>query len=237
MRLTAAGQVLFEDTHRAFDEFDAVIDRVRTVNQRPAGNLRINLSRLAAEICILPRLAGFVREYPEIMLELSTDDRLADIVAGGFDAGIRMSETLELDMIARPIGPPLQRTMLASPAYLERKGAPEHPCDLDRHHVIRYRFPGSQRLAPLELRIDDQIHRLDPQARLVLDDNTHIASAVREGLGLAQRFRATEESAIKAGELIAVLFQFEPEPVQFNIYYPSRNQPAKLQAFIEWFVG
>lgn len=236
VRLTEAGQLLLADTERPFEELAAAIDHARTIDQRPAGVLRINLSRLAAEVCILPRLGGFVRRYPEITLELSTDDRLTNIVASGFDAGIRMSGTLERDMIARRIGPPLRRAMLAAPSYLDRRGVPLHLRELDEHEVIRYRFPESQRLEPLAFRIGDQIHRLDPTPRLVLDDNGHIALAVREGLGLAQRYRVTEEAAIKSGEVIEVLSEFEPEPFQFHLYYPSRNQPPKLQVFIRWFV-
>jgi DNA-binding transcriptional LysR family regulator len=236
VRLTEAGQLLLAGTERPFEELAAAVDHARTINRRPAGVLRITLSRLAAEVCILPRLGGFVRHYPEITLELSTDDRLTNIVAGGFDAGIRMSETLERDMIARRIGPPLRRAMLAAPSYLDRCGFPRHPGELNDHQVIRYRFPGSQRLEPLVFRIGDQIHRLDPPPRLVLDDNRHIALAVREGLGIAQRYRVTEEAAIESGDVIEVLSEFEPQPSQFHLYYPSRNQPPKLQAFIRWFV-
>ena len=111
------------------------------------------------------------------------------------------------------------------------------PAELDRHAVIRFRFPESRRLKSLDFRIGGQVLQLDPPACLVLDDNAHIAQAVREGLGIAQRFRVTEEAAIAAGEVVEVLEAFEPEPLQFHLYYPSRRQPAKLQAFIDWFAG
>ncbi len=235
VRLTAAGQELLNGTVTTFDELARAIDNARMTSQQPAGQLRISLSRLAAEVCVLPRLAGFADRYPDITLELSTDDRLTDIVAEGFDAGIRMTETLEQDMIAKPIGPPLRRSILASSSYLQRHGEPAHPSDLRNHKVIRYRFPGSQRLEPLTFCIADQIHRLDPPPCMVLDDNTHIRQAVREGIGLAQRYRVTEEAGIVAGDLIEVLMEFEPPAYQFKFYYPSRNQPAKLKAFIDWF--
>lgn len=124
VRLTEAGRLLLENTDRAFADIADALDRVRMVGKRPAGNLRINLSRLAAQVCILPRLAAFVRHYPDIKIELATDDRLSDIVAGGFDAGIRFQDTLEMDMIARSIGPPLRRSVLASRSYLEASGTP-----------------------------------------------------------------------------------------------------------------
>ncbi|WP_084652790.1 LysR substrate-binding domain-containing protein [Mesorhizobium sp. WSM1293] len=237
VRLTEAGRLLLENTDRAFADIADALDRVRMVGKRPAGNLRINLSRLAAQVCILPRLAAFVRHYPDIKIELATDDRLSDIVAGGFDAGIRFQDTLEMDMIARSIGPPLRRSVLASRSYLEASGTPRHPNDLPGHDVIRYRFPGSQRLEPLTFNVNDQVVRLDPPPRLVFDDNHHFDFAVRSGLGIAQLYRATEIPAIEAGELVELLTEFEPGPVQFKLYYPTRNQPPKLRAFIEWFCG
>lgn len=237
VRLTEAGQLLLRDTDRAFGDIADALDRAKAVGKRPAGNLRINLSRLAAQVCILPRLADFVRHYPDITLELATDDRLADIVAGGFDAGIRFPDVLELDMIARPIGPALRRSMLAAPSYLESAGVPRHPVDLMAHRIIRYRLPGSQRLEPLTFNVEGEVLRLEPPPRLVLDDNDHISLAVREGLGIAQRYTATEMPAIGSGHVVELLTRFEPAPNRFHLYYPSRGQPPKLQAFIEWFCG
>lgn len=233
--LTEFGRRLLDDTANAFDDLSGALERARTADGEPAGTIRINLSRLAAEICVMPRLAGFVRAYPKIVVELTTDDRLTDIVAGGYDAGIRMTESLDMDMIARTVGPPLRRSVLASPDYLERHGIPTEPQSLGDHQVIRYRFPASQRLQPLSFRIDDQLISLDPPPRLVLDDNTHISAAVREGIGLAQRFRITEQDAIRRGELVEILAEFEPQPLQFHLYYSSRSQPPKMRAFIDWF--
>ncbi|TCP64301.1 LysR substrate-binding domain-containing protein [Sphingomonas sp. PP-CE-1G-424] len=235
VRLTEAGRLLLQNTDRAFSDIENAFDRVRTVEERPAGNLRINLSRLAAQVCILPRMAAFVGHYPDIAVELTTDDRLTDIVAGGFDAGIRFADTLEMDMIARAIGPVLRRSVLASPSYLEAAGIPQHPVDLGNHQLIRYRLPGSQRLVPLTFNIHGQVFCLDPPPRLVFDDNHYFDFAVRAGLGIAQLFRQTEISAIANGELIELLEEFEPRAVQFQLYYPTRAHSPKLQAFIEWF--
>lgn len=235
VRLTEAGQTLLEDTERAFTELGDALDRVRAIGRAPAGELRINLSRLAAQACILPRLADFIRHYPDIALELATDDRLSDIVAGGFHAGIRMSDSLEMDMISRPVGPPLHARVLASAKYLEQMGVPQHPGDLAGHRLIRYRFPGSQRLKPLVFNVDGRLQEMSVQAAMVFNDNDHIAYAVREGLGIAQGFWPDEDEAIERGELVEVLSAFAPPPSQFHLYYPSREQPPKLKAFIDWF--
>lgn len=235
VRLTEAGKLLLEDSERAFDDLADALDRARATGKGPAGELRINLSALAAELCILPRLAGFVQRYPDIALELATDDRLSDIVKGGWHAGIRMSGEVDLDMISRPIGPSLRRTVMASPAYLEKSGVPQHPADLSQHRVIRYRFPGSQRLEPLRFSVEGQMLEMNPTPALVLNDNVQIGFAVRAGLGLAQRFHATAEHEVATGETVEILVPFEPPRRQFHLYYPSRGQPPKLQAFIDWF--
>lgn len=234
VRLTEAGRLLLEDSERAFSDLGDALDRVRALDRRPAGELRINISALAAHICILPQLEGFVRRYPEIALELVTDDRLSDIVAGGWHAGIRMSDELELDMISRPIGPRLRRTMMASPAYLEQAGVPKSPADLEGHRIIRYRFPGSQRLEPLRFLVEGRMLEMNPAPAMVLNDNEQIGFAVRAGLGLAQRFHATADGEAP-GATAEVLVAFEPPRRQFHLYYPSRGQPPKLQAFIDWF--
>jgi len=236
VRLTERGRLLLDAVEAPMGLLAGAIETIRQADGEPSGHLRITLSRLAAEICVLPRLADFVRRYPAIRLELSTDDRLTDIVSNGFDAGIRFRGALELDMISVPLGPPLRRSMLASPDYLARAGEPRSLEDLSRHAVIRYRFPGSGRLEPLSFRRGDEAIHLDPPAALILDDNSHFAVASRAGLGLAQRFRATEEAAITSGVLVSVLDAYEPEPQKFHIYFPSRDlQPAKLRAFVDWF--
>jgi DNA-binding transcriptional LysR family regulator len=235
VRLTEAGQMLLDGTERPFSDLGDALDHVRTAGKEPAGDLRINLSHLAAQVCILPRLAGFVRRYPDITLELISDDRLADIVAGGYHAGIRVFDSLEMDMIAKPIGPPMRRTVMASSAYLEEMGTPRHPGDLIAHRVIRYRFPGSQRLQPLIFNMNGRALQVSPAPSMVLNDNDHIVLAVREGLGLAQRFHAAGSSGVAAGPVVELLTDFEPPVSQFHLYYPSRGQPPKLQAFIDWF--
>lgn len=235
VRLTEAGKLLLEDSDQAFGDLADALDRARSVDKRPAGELRINTSALAAQLCILPRLVGFVRHYPDIALELVVDDRLSDIVRGGWHAGIRMSDDLDMDMISRPIGPGLRRAVMASPDYLERMGVPQHPADLAGHRIIRYRFPGSQRLEPLRFLVDGRMLEMNPAPALVLNDNDHIGLAVRSGLGLSQRFHATAEHEVSTGETVEVLVPFEPPGRQFHLYYASRGQPPKLKAFIDWF--
>ena len=144
VRLTEHGRQLLATIERPIDVLSTAVEAIKEADGEPSGHLRITLSRLAAEVCILPTLPDFVRRYPAIRLELSTDDRLTDIVSNGFDAGIRFRETLELDMISVPVGPPLRRSMLANPDYLLRAGVPRTLDELNRHAIIRSRESGSE---------------------------------------------------------------------------------------------
>ena len=236
LRLTEAGSRLLAEIDAPLGRLSNAIESLRDSEGQPEGPLRISLSHLASEICVMPQLAQFIQAHPAIQLELSTDNRLTDIVKGGFDAGIRMRESLEGDMISLPIGPPLRRVLLASPEYIARYGKPATPADLQGHRVQRFRFPGSQRLEPLRFREGDQRLEIDPPAAVSLDDIRSIGLVLRSGQIMAQAFRVIEQKAIDDGSLIELLQEYEPDPLQFHIYYPSRIlQSARLKAFLEWF--
>ena len=236
MRLTEAGAQLLADIDAPLAQLGEAMQGVRSRGAQVEGPLRIWASRLAAEICIRPHLPGFLDTYPAVRLELICDDRLTDIIKGGYDAGIHMRETPEGDMISLPIGPPLRRCMLASPAYLARHGTPQQPEDLMSHRLSRYRFPGSQRPEPLCFQRGETRLELDPPPAVILDDLPLIGTMLRAGQVMAQAFHAVEAGAIRDGTLIEVLTGFEPPPLQFHIYYPSRAlHTARLRAFLDWF--
>lgn len=236
MRLTEAGAQLLADIDVPLAQLGEAMQGVRSQGTQIEGPLRISLSRLAAEVCIKPHLPGFMDAFPGIRLELACDDRLTDIVKGGYDAGIRMRESLDGDMISLPIGPPLRRSVLASPAYIARHGTPRQPEDLMSHRLSRYRFIGSQRLQPLTFKRGEELLELDPPPAVVLDDAAMIGALLRAGTTISQAFHAVEAGAIEDGTLIEVLTGFEPPPMQFHIYYPSRVlQTGRLRAFLDWF--
>lgn len=236
MRLTEAGAQLLADIDAPLAQLGEAMQGVRSQGAQIEGPLRISLSRLAAETCIRPHLPGFVEAYPAIRLELACDDRPTDIVKGGYDAAIRMRASLEGDMISLPIGPPLRRSVVASPAYLARHGSPNQPEDLMGHRLSRYRLLGSQRVQPLSFQRGETRLELDPPPAMVLDDLSMIGTVLRSGQVMAQIFHAVEAAAIRTGTLIEVLTEFEPPPMQFHIYYPSRVlQTGRLRAFLDWF--
>lgn len=232
---TEEGRRLLETLAPALSDIDTVISTLAEHGGRPAGTLRVTLPRLAAEDLLMPRLSEFLGLYPDISLEISTDDRFEDIVARGFDAGLRLGENLEADMIAVRASGPWRGAIVASPAYFEKYSIPQHPRDLMQHRCIRRRF-SSGLIYRWELERAGKPLVVDVQGPLILSDQSLIRRAAIDGAGLAFVFEQRIEEDIKAGRLIHVLQDWCAPFDGFYIYYPSRRQmrPA-LRAFVDFF--
>ncbi|OAE43409.1 LysR family transcriptional regulator [Agrobacterium tumefaciens] len=232
---TEEGKRLLETLGPALADIDAVIDTLAEQGGRPAGPLRITLPRLAAEDLIVPRLGEFLRLYPEISLEISTDDRFEDIVAKGFDAGLRLGEHLDADMIAVKASGEWRGAIVGSPSYFADNPPPHDPRDLIRHRCIRRRF-ASGLIYRWELEKDGKPLVVDVQGPLTLSDQSLIRRAAIDGAGLAFVFEQRVEDDIRQGRLIRVLDEWCAPFDGFYIYYPSRRQmrPA-LRAFVDFF--
>ncbi len=232
---TEEGKRLLETLGPALADIDAVIDTLAEQGGRPAGPLRITLPRLAAEDLIVPRLGEFLRLYPEISLEISTDDRFEDIVAKGFDAGLRLGEHLDADMIAVKASGEWRGAIVGSPSYFADNPPPHDPRDLIRHRCIRRRF-ASGLIYRWELEKDGKPLVVDVQGPLILSDQSLIRRAAIDGAGLAFVFEQRVEDDIRQGRLIRVLDEWCAPFDGFYIYYPSRRQmrPA-LRAFVDFF--
>ncbi|MBV2186235.1 MAG: LysR family transcriptional regulator [Rhizobium sp.] len=232
---TQEGRTLLETLSPALADIDAVLEGLAERKATPAGPLRVTMPMLAAEDLIVPRLGAFLGAYPEIELEVVTNDRFEDIVAEGFDAGLRLGEHLEADMIAvRASG--LQRgVIVASPAYLAAHGRPEAPGDLIRHRCIRRRF-SSGRIYRWELEKAGKALAVDVSGPLILSDQRLMRKAAIDGAGLAYLFDGRIDDDVAAGRLVPVLEDWCPPFEGFFIYYPSRRQmrPA-LRAFVDFF--
>ncbi|MFK3689662.1 LysR family transcriptional regulator [Agrobacterium tumefaciens] len=232
---TEEGKRLLETLGPALADIDAVIDTLAEQGGRPAGPLRITLPRLAAEDLIVPRLGEFLRLYPEISLEISTDDRFEDIVAKGFDAGLRLGEHLDADMIAVKASGEWRGAIVGSPSFFADNPPPHDPRDLIRHRCIRRRF-ASGLIYRWELEKDGKPLVVDVQGPLILSDQSLIRRAAIDGAGLAFVFEQRVEDDIRQGRLIRVLDEWCAPFDGFYIYYPSRRQmrPA-LRAFVDFF--
>jgi DNA-binding transcriptional LysR family regulator len=235
---TEAGRGLMERLGPAFGEINAALQHVRSFGDRAAGTLKLNVPVSTARL-VLPRIVpSFLSTYPDIKLEIATDESFVDIIAAECDAGIRYDERLEQDMIAVPIGPRIQRYASgASPAYLAAHGRPEHPRDLLSHACIRGRFAG-RAISAWEFEREGEVVRVDPPGPLVVQagggTDLGVAAAIA-GTGIVQLFEDWLRPHFESGQLAPVL---EPWWQSFSgpfLYYPGRRLvPAPLRAFIDF---
>lgn len=237
--LTEAGARLLEATAPALDALSRGIDDACNTSDGPAGRLRVSTSYVAFSTLLEPHLAGFFAAHPRIELELSIDSAPGDIVARGFDAGLRPGRAVKQDMVAVPLGPTQKLIVVAAPSYLVRAGRPKQPKDLLEHACIRQRISAGDRFLEWTLRAEPtgkQRTTLDIQGSLVLDDMRSVLDAARGGNGLAYVFEQLAAPDLAARALERVLPGHSLTREAFYLYYPSRKQlPPKLRAFVDWF--
>jgi len=229
---TEAGLQLLLRLEPALREIGAALDQLNDFRDTPRGTLRLNVPRPAARLLLAPLFARFLAAYPQIRLEVVTDDGLVDIVAGGFDAGIRFGESLAQDMVALPLGPPVRLIVVASPMYAARRGLPRQPQELKQHACVGRRFPSGAVYA-WEFSKDGEPLAIAVDGPLLLDDDELILRAALDGIGLAYVYEAQAQESIEQGRLLRVLDAWCPPMSGFFLYYPSRRQmPATLRLFI-----
>ncbi|MGO7116540.1 LysR family transcriptional regulator [Rhizobium johnstonii] len=236
---TEAGKGLLERLGPALSEVESALDVVNGFRDRPAGALRLNVPVSAARLVLPAIVPPFLAAYPDIRLEVVTDESFVDVIAAGCDAGIRYDERLEQDMIAIPIGPRVQRfAIAASPDYLDRRGRPQHPRELLGHACLLGRFSSGAMTAPWEFERDGEIVRVDPTGPLIVrvGGATDLAvDAAISGTGIVCLFEDWLRPHIDSGALEPIL---EPWWQRFSgpfLYYPGRRLvPAPLRAFIDF---
>ncbi len=232
---TEAGMRLLERLQPALGEIAGALDQVNELRDSPAGTLKLNVPSVVARE-ILPAIVGrFLSGNPAISLEVTAEDGFVDVLAAGFDAGIRYEERVERDMIAIPIGPRQQRYITAaSPAYLARYGRPDHPHDLLEHACIRHRFASGVSLAWQFGDGEDAITITPPAVVTANAVDLEIAAAI-EGLGVIRTFEEFLAPHLKSGQLVPIL---DPWVTTFSgpfLYYASRrHMPPPLRAFVDF---
>ncbi|MET3791944.1 LysR family transcriptional regulator [Aquamicrobium terrae] len=233
--LTEEGAVLLERLRPALSEIDLALTQAVEARDRPAGNLRLNVPRTAAELALAPRLGAFAAAYPDIRLEIVNEDRFTDVVEGGFDAGVRLGESLQRDMIAVRIGPQLRSAVVAAPSYIESRALPRHPRDLAGHRCIRFRF-SSGVIYRWEFEKAGEEVVMDVDGPLILGEDRGIVQAALDGAGIAFLFEDYVRQPLAEGRLVRLLEDWCPPFDGFFVYYPSRKQmrPA-LRAFVDFF--
>ncbi|MBL8680700.1 MAG: LysR family transcriptional regulator [Myxococcales bacterium] len=235
---TEAGARLLERIAPALGEVRSALDVTNSFRDRPAGRLRLNVPTATAKLVLPKILPGFLAKYPEICVEVVADERRIDVVADGFDAGVRYGESLEKDMVAVPIGPRTQRyAAAASPEYVARRGRPTHPRDLLEHDCINWRFATGP-ILPWDFARDGETVRVEPKGSIVAGfggaTDFAVESAAR-GAGVIYLFEDWLRPFFDAGSLIPVLQPWWLSVTGPYLYYPGRRYlPAPLRAFVDF---
>jgi DNA-binding transcriptional LysR family regulator len=230
--LTAAGERLLAKLRPLLDELAGAFDSINTFRDKPAGLLRLTVPPPVSSFMLAPLLANFLKEYPEIEVEISVDAALTDIVAGRFDAGMRAGERLERDMIAVRVGLEMEVAVVAAPGYLERNSLPTKPSDLESHACIRFRFP-SGLIFPWQFEKKGKRVEVAVMGKLTVNNEELAVRAAIDGVGILYTAKGYVAPDVAAGRLVPLLEDWRPASAQIFLYYPSRRQvPAPLQAFI-----
>lgn len=232
--LTEHGQRFLQRVAPGLQQIDAAFADLDFLRDRPAGTLRINLPRVAAEQLICPHLPGFLARYPDVAVELYAERSFADIVAGGFDAGVRLGESLARDMVAVPVGPMQRQAIVATPDYFARHGVPQSPAELVGQDCIRWRRSDG-RIRPWEFTRDGRDFEVEVEGRLVVNDSAMGLAALRRGAGLGQVFEWEIAAEVADGRLRRVLDPWQVPFAGWHLYYPARERMApKLRVFIDY---
>jgi DNA-binding transcriptional LysR family regulator len=234
VRLTEAGAAFVASVGPALTEIEDAAERLGADQGRVTGTLRLNAPRTALPIAVTPLLVEMARRHRELTVEVTADDGLADIVAQGFDAGIRLGHTVAQDMVAVRLTPPFHSIMVASPAYLAQNGTPRALRDLDRHNCIGYRFVTSGAVYDWDLREGTQSVAKAVGGTVRVTDPVHAKELALAGVGIAYLFEPLARAELHAGALRQVLPRSAFEEPGLFLYFPRRaSQAPKLRAFIE----
>ena len=231
---TEAGERLLARAGPALEQISHAIDDLGRLVGRPSGPVRITASRSAARMVIAPVLPQFVERYPDIVVETLIEPGLTDIVARRFDAGIRLGESLEKDVVAIPVTGPLRIAVVGAPRYFAAHALPATPHDLRQHRCVNFRLPAAGTIYKWEFEHGRHKVEVGVDGPLVFDDEDMVLDAALAGVGLAYLIEDQVVSLIQAGALRRVLEDWCPPFQGFFLYYPGRRQvsPA-LAAFID----
>jgi len=223
---TAAGERLLQAIGHRFDEIEAELDELSELRDKPAGTVRITCGDHVLKTTLLPKVAPLLHTYPDVKVEFDVNYGFRDIVADRFDAGVRLGDTIDKDMIAVPIGSRLRMAAVATPGYLASRPKPKRPEDLTNHSCINMRFPTHGGLYVWEFERKGKHVNVRVDGQVTVNSTPHIVLAALEGLGIA--FLPEQEFApyIDEGRLVRVLDDWCAPFEGYYLYYPSRRQPS-----------
>jgi DNA-binding transcriptional LysR family regulator len=234
VQLTEAGQALFQRLDRAAVEIEDALRDFTASQSTPSGTLRLTVPHAVVGFAIEPVVARYVADYPNVAVDLSVNDAFVDLVAEGFDAGVRLGKAIDKDMIAVRLSPQARWVVAASPEYLAKAGRPKRVEDLQQHDAILFRFPGSRTIYTWEFRHNGKTVRVRMPPKIVVDNHSAAVRLAKRGLGLVFAFDYEIMEEVKRGEL-EVMFEGKiATDDRIFLYFPAtmQSQP-KLRAFID----
>jgi DNA-binding transcriptional LysR family regulator len=233
---TAAGERLVASIEPHFEGIAAEIRAISALRDKPAGHVRIVCPDDAVEIVFRRRLPAFLRDYPDVEVELVADNGFTNIVERQFDAGVRLGEAVARDMVAVRIGPDVRYVVVGSPDYFARHATPETPHDLTDHNCINLRFPTAGSVYAWEFREDAHEFSVRVEGQLTFNNMVPTVGAALDGVGLAYVPGELVEAYLESGQLQEVVCGWSPTFQGYHLYYPSRRHlsPA-FSAFVEAF--
>lgn len=231
--LTDAGRSFVDQVAPAVATLHDAMTAASAQQEAPSGTIRINAFPTAAREILAPLLLPFLRQYPDVHVDLVTEGRIVDIVAEGFDLGIRTANLVPSDMIAIPIGPPRRFAVVASPQYLASHGAPETPADLLRHRCLRIRLPNGA-LHRWQFEMHGEPLQIGVQGPITLDEASLARIAVLDHVGIGYFMESDIREDLEAGRLVRLLEEWTPPMERLCLYYPNRrNASAAFRALTE----
>jgi DNA-binding transcriptional LysR family regulator len=231
---TEAGEGLLARLRPAIDEISGAVEELGRFIERPSGRVRITTSRSGARMVVAPVLPGFIQAYPQIVLEVLIEPGLTNIVERRLDAGIRLGESLEKDVVAVPVTGPLRMAVVGTPHYFVTHPVPATPHDLRKHRCINFRLPSAGAIYKWEFEKGPHKMEVGVEGPLVFDDEEMVIEAALAGLGLAYVIEDQVTSLLQAGALVRALDDWCAPFPGFFLYYPGRRQVSPgLGAFIE----
>ncbi len=231
--LSEAGRAFVAQVGPAVRDIQGAMEGVRSQQQTPSGTLRINAFAAGAREIMSPLVLEFLRRHPEVHVDIVTEGRLVDIVADGFDLGVRRADFVPADMIALPLGRPQRYAVVAAPAYLKQRGKPKTPSDLYAHRCLRVRLPNGA-LFRWHFEKNGQVAQIDVKGPLTLDEASLARAAALDGVGIGFLLEQDVRDDIGEKRLTRLLDDWTPPLGDLCLYYPSRRNPsAALKAFVE----
>ncbi|CAM5647662.1 HTH-type transcriptional regulator PgrR [Mycolicibacterium aubagnense] len=232
--LTEAGEMFYDMVRPSAQDITEAVLAVRETQTRPSGLLKVTVSSIAERFISGPLLAGFLAQYPEVKLDITITDEEFDIVAEGYDAGVRLGEVIEQDMVAVPVSAEQRQCAVASPAYLSRRGVPLHPRDLTGHVCIGWRPRPDTAPYRWEFTEHDRDFELAVDPAMTTNDMGMMIRMACAGAGITFGMVETFEPYFARGELVPLLENYCPPFAGFHLYFPRRHrQPLKLRALVD----